>query len=1727
MSEKPRDRSPYQGLIPFDEGDAPFFFGREKETRLISANLFASALTLLYGASGVGKSSVLRAGVAHQLRQRDDVLVVVFNAWQREPINDLKAAIAAAAEAVEPGFVPPSLSLSLADYLNAYSNKLQRHVMIILDQFEEYFLYHAQDDSFADEFARALLKSEPPSSFLISIREDFYAKLDRFEGRIPSLYDNYFRVEHLDQTAARAALEKPIAEFNRIRGNGAPISLEPALVEAVLQQVQTGQVVLGESGRGSVATASSAGNGNEQIETPFLQLVMTRIWDEEMAEQSTTLRSATLKRLGGAESIVRTHLDAVMNARQPQDQDVASGIFHYLVTPSGTKIAYTASDLAQQAELDRSQVISVLEKLSHGELRILRPVDPPIDQPTERRYEIFHDVLGPAVLSWCAAFVQRKRRAAAEQRALEQEQRANEQARIATRLRRLVAALVVMFLLSLGAVGFAFAQRSQAKRNERVAQKYAQDSEDLRTEGKRLKAIGEAAQHQAMIERGHTKDAQDKADDAQQAADQSAAQAARDKSAALVATGVARSAQADAIATLNRLGIAQQETQTQKDIRRMNDQLAMATLSLHTNPQQSMWLAKEALEEAMKTPASAGPPTPAAEDALRRALLAMNESNVTAELGEHDNSIKSVAFSGDGRLAVTASIDQKAHVWDAQTGRKVSDLEGMNFTPAGASFNHDGTRLLIFGTYEVGYWNVQTGNRLALLKEPASEIGDDRIQSASFRAASDTILLIHKKSLFSVRIGSWNPEIVNAPPVEVRPRFSIPSAAAWLSPDGKLAMSAKDTAFQVWDTSTRETLASNVIRMYNSHTGATIRGDEVNEFQGYRTAIDTDERFPKFAPDMVAFSLDSGYVAYGSVKDDVTAILKLEKNTKTPNTTPDGLGRTATPAPPVPLEGFKGPLTCMSFSPDNRLLVTCSGTGNTRTWDVATGKNVADLPDHQEEVTNAVFSSDSRFVLEFITDGTIEIWSVETMSSVAVLRGHSGPVFSSSFSPDGKFLFTGGFDRIARIWKWQPESWRTIPVWRNEVAYSRNPAFSDDGKLVFAKSDSEAYVSKVEGNERLAFRSYASGFSREKKLVAAAANEIRTQVLDAETGEVQLRLNVDPDAVENLEFSKPGHFVLSSSSDGATRVFDARNGQTLVTLEGKNATFSPDEKLIATMDSSGGQVFNWRSDKGSEKPVRLKGSFLSDKTAFSPKGDLLVTGGLDRQARLWDTATGDLIAAFVSHRETIRSVAFSPDGKLILSTDVYGVQVCEVPRKGTQPADLKCLNLQGRTLPMYGAAFSPDSNYIVTAGARFVQVWLASATTERSLAVLYREGRSNQSAAFSPDGKHVASAGSHLLDVWTLPPLTNTEQIVETSVEYSADGSSFTDVTFSSDGKRVFGSTKDGNVHIWRWQEPKGEGSVRVLSGDLAVLSPDGQHVAITAQVGVLRVWDTKTWDSGPQHRVAEFEGFTNDLKEIVFSSDGRLVGAITNKEPRAFVWAVPTGKRAVDFNDGKFGSLESLTFSPDGKLLAVGGYEQVGIFETETGKLLRILQEPRELVMCIAFSPDGEFLISGTKGGTVRIWRVATGAQVALLRGHFYGIASVAFSPDGRFVATASFDQTARIWEWQNEAASRSPLILKGHIGAVVNAVFSPNGNFVLTSSLDRSARIWDARTGRLLAPLVGRIDASGGAEFSPDSKSIIVAGQEGSYVFTCRECGSAPGLLAEVDELKKARPLLAPGKQ
>ena len=129
---------------------------------------------------------------------------------------------------------------------------------------------------------------------------------------------------------------------------------------------------------------------------------MTRLWEEERDAGSQTMRAATLERLGGAERLVRSHLDHALAEFDERARELTASVFHQLVTPSGTKIVHTVPDLAEYAEAPEPELVPVLEALAAA--RILRPVDPaPGD--TRPRFEIFHDVLAPAILDWRARHV--------------------------------------------------------------------------------------------------------------------------------------------------------------------------------------------------------------------------------------------------------------------------------------------------------------------------------------------------------------------------------------------------------------------------------------------------------------------------------------------------------------------------------------------------------------------------------------------------------------------------------------------------------------------------------------------------------------------------------------------------------------------------------------------------------------------------------------------------------------------------------------------------------------------------------------------------------------------------------------------------------------------------------------------------------------------------------------------------------------------------------------------------------------------------------------------------------------------------------------------------------------------------------------------------------------------------------------------------------------------------
>ena len=191
-----------------------------------------------------------------------------------------------------------------------------------------------------------------------------------------------------------------------------------------------------------------------------------------------------------------------------------------------------------------------------------------------------------------------------------------------------------------------------------------------------------------------------------------------------------------------------------------------------------------------------------------------------------------------------------------------------------------------------------------------------------------------------------------------------------------------------------------------------------------------------------------------------------------------------------------------------------------------------------------------------------------------------------------------------------------------------------------------------------------------------------------------------------------------------------------------------------------------------------------------------------------------------------------------------------------------------------------------------------------------------------------------------------------------------------------------------------------------------------------------------------------------------------------------------------------SVAFSPDGKILASGGWDAIiRLWDVETGKLKGRLRGHTRGVISVAFSPDGKILASGggSEDDTVRLWDVETETHLRTLRGHLYSYAvrSVSFSPDGKTIASSSGDRTIRLWNVETGVHFQT---LIGHTHSVASVAFSPDGKTIASGGGkgDGNIRLWDVEMGTHKGTLIGHIGWVVSVAFSPDGKTIASAGED-----------------------------------
>jgi WD40 repeat protein len=589
-------------------------------------------------------------------------------------------------------------------------------------------------------------------------------------------------------------------------------------------------------------------------------------------------------------------------------------------------------------------------------------------------------------------------------------------------------------------------------------------------------------------------------------------------------------------------------------------------------------------------------------------------------------------------------------------------------------------------------------------------------------------------------------------------------------------------------------------------------------------------------------------------------------------------------------------------------------------------------------------------------------------------------------------------------------------------------------------------------------------------------------------------------AVTAVAFSPDGQTLVTAGEDNCVRLWDIASWQhvKLVVPWPNAVAFAPDGKTLAI--ASGSDVRFWDVAERCQRVVLSHESGVA-ALAFSPDGKLLATGCWDNTVRVWDVAAQRQVGKLEGHTQQLRTVAFSRDGKVLASGSADNtVRLWEA-------ATLEEITtLRRHTALVKSLSFSSDDKTLASAGVDgTVQLW--DVPTMQWRTTLPGQRTNIDTVTFSPDGKTLATGGGDgTVRTWD-PDTKNVVAILRghvnpiKSLAYAPDGNtlvsgcydgtvkvwdvtskrdptilkdqkpSFGSIAFSADGKTLaVGDEPNGLIKLW---DTASRQLLATLHGEsrpvsCVTITPDGQTVAAGCGDAV-RLWDIRT-----KVLVKEFR-HPGPVDAIAFSPDGKLLAAGGGRGPGTVqVWDRYTGRIVVALTaPGR-----AIRFNPDGTLLAVGSNKTVRLWDVATWQEVSTFREHTELVISLAFAPDGKLLATGDWGGILRLWDVAKKRQVISRRADSHVLGSLAFSPDGRRLVSGGGGGVVRFWDvsvleelvaltgddgpadraarerlW---AAASVAMLTGGHDGSITSAAFAPDGNSLATGAKDATVRLW-----------------------------------------------------------------------
>jgi WD40 repeat protein/predicted Ser/Thr protein kinase len=597
------------------------------------------------------------------------------------------------------------------------------------------------------------------------------------------------------------------------------------------------------------------------------------------------------------------------------------------------------------------------------------------------------------------------------------------------------------------------------------------------------------------------------------------------------------------------------------------------------------------------------------------------------------------------------------------------------------------------------------------------------------------------------------------------------------------------------------------------------------------------------------------------------------------------------------------------------------------------------------------------------------------------LLGHADRILSAVWSPDGKLILTAGADRTAQVWDPATGALRRPPLVHSRPVSLA--AFSPDGATILTIA------------------------GREARLWATATGEPTERPLDLGAGAELIAHQFSPDGDRLWTVVRRGQSAWlrawqTSRGKAMAPPFELGRGVAL-------ATFSPDAQVLVTAgadDSVPPRL--WKIDPPA--PIRALAEHTRRVSAvvFNPKtGHTFATGSLDRTCYVWNSTTGEPVRGPMRLPGQIRTVAFSPNGRMILAGASDGTaQFWDVEQATPLHA------LMRHPDAVSAAQFSADGRWASTLSWDRVYLW--DSATGEALGAPISHPKEVAGAAFEPAGRFILTRGRDFkVRIWETAPAR-------------------------PGGARL---AHNGWVTAVAFRPPRGDSFLTAVGGS------DGR----------VRSWQTAL--TGEPRDILENIG---PILSLAYATDGRRFAAGTvRREVR--LWNTEAARPTLNTPLALADRVWAVAFSPDGQTLLTGiERRRAEFWDLATGQPRLPPIEHERAVYAVAYSPDGRTVLTGSEDMTAKLWDAVTHRPLGVSMQHHGTVYAVAFRPpDGRMILTGSGDRTARLWD----AATGHPLGEPfQHPARVLAVAFSPDGRTIATGCGDGLARLWDVGTGHPL---------------------------------------------------------------